>query len=155
MAKSKALARLSARNHKKSQNLTNLAPPPPPPPQKKSGYGHVHYRSVLFPHECTYKDDILQARSQAFLCVCVVGRGQIGQILGPFMITRGLCCDRVGFGHFGKEGGGGGGGGSDDPPLPTQSYLTTCYASRHYASAISYLHLVFIRYFRLLVLLVP
>ena len=30
----------------------------------------------------------------------------------PFMITRGLSCNRVGFGHFG----GGGGGGSDDPP---------------------------------------
>ena len=41
------------------------------------------------------------------------------------------------------------------PSLSTQSHLTTCYASRHYASATSYLHLVFIRYFRLLVLLVP
>ena len=39
------------------------------------------------------------------------GGGQIGQILGPFMITRGLSCDRVGFGHFG-------GGGSCDPPDP-------------------------------------
>ena len=29
------------------------------------------------------------------------GGGQIGQILGPFMITRGLSCDRVEFGHFG------------------------------------------------------
>ena len=38
--------------------------------------------------------------------------GQIGQILGPFMITRGLSCDRVEFGHFG------GGGGSSDPPDP-------------------------------------
>ena len=36
------------------------------------------------------------------------GGGQIGQILGPFMITRGLNCDCVGFGHFG--------GGSSDPP---------------------------------------
>ena len=41
------------------------------------------------------------------------GGGQIGQILGPFMITRGLSCDRVGFGHFL-----GGGRGSDDPPDP-------------------------------------
>ena len=32
------------------------------------------------------------------------GGGQIGQILGPFMITRGLSCDRVGFGHFGGGG---------------------------------------------------
>ena len=32
----------------------------------------------------------LQARSQIFLCVCGGGGGgQIGQILGPFMITRG------------------------------------------------------------------
>ena len=30
------------------------------------------------------------------------------------MITRGLSCDRIGFGHFGV---GGGGWGSDDPPL--------------------------------------
>ena len=29
------------------------------------------------------------------------GEGQIGQILGPFMITGGLSCDRVEFGHFG------------------------------------------------------
>ena len=29
------------------------------------------------------------------------GVGQIGQILGPFMIMRGLSCDRVGFGLFG------------------------------------------------------
>ena len=29
------------------------------------------------------------------------GGGQIGQILGPFMITGGLSCDRVEFGHFG------------------------------------------------------
>ena len=41
------------------------------------------------------------------------GGGQIGQILGPFMITRGLSCDRVGFGHFFL-----GGGGSDDLPDP-------------------------------------
>ena len=33
------------------------------------------------------------------------GGAQIGQILGPFMITRGLSCDRVGFGHFGVGGG--------------------------------------------------
>ena len=38
------------------------------------------------------------------------GGGQIGQILGPFMITGRLSCDRVEFGHFG--------GGSDDPPDP-------------------------------------
>ena len=43
--------------------------------------------------------------------LCVGGEGQIGQILGPFMITRGLSCDRVGFGHFGGRG-----RGSDDPP---------------------------------------
>ena len=46
-----------------------------------------------------------QAHSQTFLW-----GGQIGQMLGPFMITRGLSCDRVGFGHLG------GGGGSDEPP---------------------------------------
>ena len=39
-----------------------------------------------------------QARSQTFC-----ERGQIGQILGPFMITRGLSCNRVGFGHFGES----------------------------------------------------
>ena len=32
------------------------------------------------------------------------GGGQIDQILGPFMITGGLSCNRVEFGHF--EGGG-------------------------------------------------
>ena len=42
------------------------------------------------------------------------GGGQIGQILGPFMITGGLSCDRVEFGHFW--------GGSDDPPDPTPGY---------------------------------
>ena len=29
-----------------------------------------------------------------------MGLGQIGQILGPFMIMRGLSCDHVVFGHF-------------------------------------------------------
>ena len=64
------------------------------------------------------------------------GGGQIGQILGPFMITGGLSCDRVEFGHFG-----GGGGGSDDPPDPplatgllgdeklTWTAVRTCYSS--------------------------
>ena len=47
-----------------------------------------------------------QARSQTFLW-----GGQIGQILGPFMIMRGLSCDRVGFGHFG--------GGHMTPLTPT------------------------------------
>ena len=42
------------------------------------------------------------------------GEGQIGQIWGPFMITCGLSCYRVGFGKY--FGGGGGGGGSDNPP---------------------------------------
>ena len=42
------------------------------------------------------------------------GGVQIGQILEPFMITRGLSCDRVGFGYFG--------GGSDDPPDPPPGY---------------------------------
>ena len=46
-----------------------------------------------------------------------MGGVQIGQILGPFMITRGLSCDRVGFGHLG-------GGGSDDPPDPP--WLRAC-----------------------------
>ena len=41
----------------------------------------------------------LQARSQTFLWG-VGGVGQIGQILGPFMITCGLSFDRVGLGHF-------------------------------------------------------
>ena len=39
----------------------------------------------------------IQARSQTFVGG---GRGQSGQILGPFIIMRGLSCDRVGFGHF-------------------------------------------------------
>ena len=52
-----------------------------------------------------------QARSQTFLW-----GGQIGQILGPFMITGGLSCDHVEFGHFG--GGGGGGGGQMTPMTP-------------------------------------
>ena len=63
------------------------------------------------------------------------GGGQIGQILEPFMITHGLSCDRVGFGHFlfyfiylfiylfffggGGWGGGGGEEGSNDPLIPT------------------------------------
>ena len=42
------------------------------------------------------------------------GGGQIGQILGPFMITRGLSCNCVGFGHFF----GGGGGGQMTPLTP-------------------------------------
>ena len=54
----------------------------------------------------------IQARSQTLLW----GGGQIGQIWGPFMITRGLSCDRVEFGHLG------GGGGSDDPPDPPPGY---------------------------------
>ena len=39
-----------------------------------------------------------EARSQTFLW-----GGQIGQILGPFMITRGLSCDLVGFFHLGVQ----------------------------------------------------
>ena len=44
----------------------------------------------------------IQARSQTFLWGgCGWGKGgQSGQILGHFMITRGLSCDRVGLGHF-------------------------------------------------------
>ena len=42
------------------------------------------------------------------------GGGQIGQILGPFMITGGLSCDRVEFGHFG--------GGQMTPPDPPPGY---------------------------------
>ena len=45
-----------------------------------------------------------------------MGGGQIGQILGPFMITHGLSCDRVGFGHFG--------GGHMTPPDPP--WLRAC-----------------------------
>ena len=57
-------------------------------------------------------DEILQqARSQTFLWG---GGGQIGQILGPFMINGGLSCDRVEFGHFG-----GGQMTPPDPPLAT------------------------------------
>ena len=48
---------------------------------------------------------VLQARSQTFLWGGG-GGGQIGQIWGPFMITRGLSCDRVEFGHLGGGGGG-------------------------------------------------
>ena len=52
--------------------------------------------------------------------------GKIGQILGTFMITPGLSCDRVGFGHFFKfifcgfflVFWGFFGGGSDYPPPP-------------------------------------
>ena len=65
----------------------------------------------------------LQACSQTFF---FLGGGgcQIGQTMGPFMITRGLSCNRVGFGLFfffffwGGEGGGGGGGGGQ-MTLPT------------------------------------
>ena len=46
--------------------------------------------------------------------------GQIGQILGPFMITRGLSCDRVEFGHFG--------GGQMTPPTPP--WLRACKISK-------------------------
>ena len=59
---------------------------------------------------------IIQAHSQTF---CVCGGGvQIGQILGPFMITHGLSCDRVGFGHLWR-GGGGVIFSLTTPPLPT------------------------------------
>ena len=47
-----------------------------------------------------YRDNKLRPVARLVLCVCG-GRGQIGQILGPFMIMCGLSCDRVGFGHFG------------------------------------------------------
>ena len=68
-----------------------------------------------------YPQDPHQARSQTF--GGGGGGGQIGQILGSFMITRGLSCDHVEFGHFG---GGVGGGGSDDPPdLPPPTALAT------------------------------
>ena len=63
-----------------------------------------------------------QAHSQTFLWGGGGGGGQFGQILGPFMITRGLSYDRVEFGHFG------GGGGSDDPPDPP---LATGLSSDH------------------------
>ena len=56
--------------------------------------------------------DTIQVRSQTLcvcVCVCVGGGGRIGQILGPFMVTRGLSCDRIGFGHFFWGGGRGGG----------------------------------------------
>ena len=43
---------------------------------------------------------VIQARSQTFFCGGG-GGGQISQIWVPFMITRGLSCDRVEFGHFG------------------------------------------------------
>ena len=49
--------------------------------------------------------------ARLFVCVCVCvggGGGQIGQILGPFMITRGLSCDRVGFGLLFSGGSDGG-----------------------------------------------
>ena len=50
------------------------------------------------------------------------GGGQIGQILGPFMITRGLSCNRIGFGHF---------GGSQMTPLtpPPPPRLQACIQS--------------------------
>ena len=41
------------------------------------------------------------------VCVCVWAGGeggQIGQILGPFMITCGLSCDHVGFGNWERGG---------------------------------------------------
>ena len=43
----------------------------------------------------------------------------MGQILGPFMITRGLSCDRVGFGLIIFFWGGGGGGGGVGRPSPS------------------------------------
>ena len=45
------------------------------------------------------------------------GGGQIGQILGPFMITGGLSCDRVEFGHF---------GGGQMTPLTPPPWLRAC-----------------------------
>ena len=44
----------------------------------------------------------MQARSQTFFLGggWGGGGGQIGWILGPFMITRGYSCDHVGSGHF-------------------------------------------------------
>ena len=50
-----------------------------------------------------------QARSQTFYFFGQGekgGGGGIGQIFGSFMITRGLSCDRIGFGHLGEGQGG-------------------------------------------------
>ena len=64
-----------------------------------------------------------QASSQTLLRWRV--GGQIGQILGPFMITRGLSCDRVGFGHFG-------GGGQMKPPTPPGYGPAVQYMQKQY-----------------------
>ena len=63
---------------------------------------------------CMYSIVVMQARSQTFF-----GGGQIGQIWGPFMITRGLSCDRVEFGHFG--------GGGQMTPLTPPGYGPVMY----------------------------
>ena len=98
----------------------------------------IHYPIRTLVEVCTLKSvleielqwDILQARSQTFLW----GGGQIGQILGPFMITRGLSCDRVEFGHFG----GGVRGVVRWPPWPPPGYgpvLVGMIHSRPYKSS--------------------
>ena len=71
--------------------------------------------------------------------------GQIGQIWGPFMITRGLSCDRVEFGHFG--------GGQMTPLTPpwlwactmSQSITVAAYPERSAGNDPESLGLVFLQ----------
>ena len=77
-----------------------------------------------------------QARSQTFLWGGG-GGGQIGQIWGPFMITRGLSCDRVEFDHFG--GGGGGGGVSEEVDMMRAELERAKVNHSHIASSSAYL----------------
>ena len=61
------------------------------------------------PGDCMWS----QARSQTFLW-----GGQIGQILGTFMIMRGLSCNRVEFGHL---------GGGGQPPPRLRAWVTLIF----------------------------
>ena len=75
----------------------------------------------------------------------VGGGGQIGQIFGPFMITRGLSCDRVEFGHFFGGGGGRGQMTPRPPPPPPFPWLRAwSYKHRAYMYAGIPLHSCFI-----------
>ena len=78
----------------------------------------------------------VQARSQTVLW----GGGQIGQIWGPFMITRGLSCDRVEFGHFG-------GGGVRWPPLTPPGYGPASVSLGTGGRSMFYKHLLYILLF--------
>ena len=95
-------------------------------------------RSFLLEHYVSNSLWNIQARSQTFLCVCVCmlggrggGRGrQIGQILGPFMIMRGLswiALDLAIFFCVCVCGGGGRGGRWPSWPRPPPPRLRAWY----------------------------